>query len=194
VLFSTGNASVGSITCDEPFRLTGDTLSVDSTSVFTRPFTLESGGTLAGRGKVSFTGNLVWSGGTMTGTGTTAINDTLLVTSGDAKQLRGGRTLENASITIWSGSGDIEHGEGELGTRIDNIVCGTFLVPGTRVLSHIGGAGNPATCELCSTTPPLRRGGSMSPGRGRMTAAGGRLQGSTSTVCKRGLSRRHGVW
>ena len=63
----------------------------------------QTGGTLGGTGAVTITGLATWNAGTMTGAGTTHASGGMALGNG-VRQLDGGRVLNTAGTTTWSGA------------------------------------------------------------------------------------------
>jgi hypothetical protein len=87
------------------FRMQGGTISItESPTTIAAPFEM-AGGTLNGVGRLLLTGGFDWSAGTMTGAGVTelAAGTENLLSSGNTKVIRDGRTLENFGQMTMSG-------------------------------------------------------------------------------------------
>jgi hypothetical protein len=137
IAYSTGTTSVASLESEEALTISGGTLELTSATEESKVnnLTLSGSGTLSGAGNLTIPagGNATWSGGTMTGAGKTLIsaaNDsspaaaTLSITGSSSKVLNGGRVLENAGTTTFSGA-FIDSGTGAV---IEN--SGTFDIRG----------------------------------------------------------------
>jgi hypothetical protein len=67
-----------------------------------------TGGTLSDIDDITVDGLLTWSGGTLSGTGQTFANGGINLTGGTLS----GRTLDNAGVAAWSGTGSVSAGNG----------------------------------------------------------------------------------
>jgi Bacterial Ig domain/Calx-beta domain/Lamin Tail Domain/RTX calcium-binding nonapeptide repeat (4 copies) len=102
VIFDSGTHAVLSVTSEEPFTVSGGSLSLTSGSQPSSFAALTvSGGTIGGAGNVDVTGVTAFTGGTMTGAGTTTANGGLTI-AGTTKTISGGRTLVNDGAGTWS--------------------------------------------------------------------------------------------
>ncbi|MGH9456052.1 MAG: beta strand repeat-containing protein, partial [Thermoanaerobaculia bacterium] len=102
--------------------LSGATLSIDAPVTTAATNFAFSSGTLTGPGALTVTSGFTWTGGTMSGTGTTSIDPTgSLAISGSSSKTINTRTIQNAGLGTWSGTGWI-FGSG--GAVLEN--AGTF--------------------------------------------------------------------
>jgi hypothetical protein len=90
---------------------------------------LLSGGALTGPGTVTITDLLSWTGGTMSGPGRTISLVSLMISGTSAKTLSG-RTLDNAGVATWTGSGTLNS---DYDTTWNNLVGATFEVRNSDV-------------------------------------------------------------
>lgn len=101
-----GAHTILSLQSNEGLVLSGGSLSIASTSEISAPLTI-SGGTLAGLGNVTVHGPMSWTGGTMKDNAhTTALGG--LAVSGTGTKSLVGRTLDNAGMATWSGTGTLQ--------------------------------------------------------------------------------------
>src|SRR4029079_9001831 len=106
VLFDGTAAAVtlNSLTSDEPFHITGSTLTLSGAGMFkmTAGLTLDSG-TLAGTSTLDVSGTLTWAGGTMQDAGITNANGGMTINGSD--KILSARTLNIAAGTTatWTG-------------------------------------------------------------------------------------------
>jgi hypothetical protein len=92
-----------------------------------------SSGTLSGTDTITVSGLTTWTGGTMTGTGITNANGGLTLGSGGSGTMDlTERTLNNAALTVWSGTGSFRMGSA---ATFHNQSTGTFDVQNDRPLS-----------------------------------------------------------
>jgi hypothetical protein len=88
----------------------GSTLANGGTADFMSDVTLGaltlSAGSLTGPGTVTVNGVLTWTGGTMSGPGRTVANGGLVMSGGNPKTLDT-RTLDNAGMATWTGTGSV---------------------------------------------------------------------------------------
>ncbi|MCP4247914.1 MAG: hypothetical protein GY778_12770, partial [bacterium] len=135
-----GTTSIDSMTCDEPFRLSGGTLEIDSLEIDSASFAnstyTQTGGTLEGSGDLTVTGSLTWSGGTMAGAGKTIANGDMLLNISGQVELR--RNLDNAATATWA-SGSLLIGSAGVFTN-----TGIFDAQGNN---SIGLTGPPGTFD-----------------------------------------------
>jgi hypothetical protein len=101
----------------------------------------QSGGTLAGAGTAIITGSHSWTGGAMAGSGRTilAAGAVLNISGSELKNLRNGRTVENAGTAVWTGTGGILVDSGSATFR--NLAEGIFEMRNDAVFdaSHFQG-------------------------------------------------------
>ncbi|MCH8079768.1 MAG: hypothetical protein IIA06_08335, partial [Proteobacteria bacterium] len=110
VVYSSGSASINTLSTEEDFRLTSGTLTIDAASSANGAYT-QTGGTLTGAGDLTISGQTTWNGGTMSGSGTTIANGGLTMGTTGFKTLNNGRTLENHGAAVWSnGHFDMQDG------------------------------------------------------------------------------------
>jgi hypothetical protein len=105
VTHAAGADAIHSLTSQKTIVLSGGTLSLSGDSVVNND-TILTGGTLAGDGDLAVNGLLIWTDGAMSGSGHTLANNGLVISGSAAKTLTG-RTLDNAGMATWSGSGNI---------------------------------------------------------------------------------------
>jgi len=144
VVYSSGVTCIRSLTCHENLRLIGGELGISLPSTVQGAFTLTAPAILTGSGDVTVSGLLTWTGGEMSGQSSIVADGGLAISGTSPKELREGRRLRNRGTATWSGTGSIRHGEGELGTQIENYVGATFDITDNATMEHISGAGDPA--------------------------------------------------
>ncbi|MBM3524541.1 MAG: hypothetical protein FJX57_16470, partial [Alphaproteobacteria bacterium] len=91
VTHSAGAHTIGTLTSQENFRITGGTLTINGTATLNGSFALSTG-TLAGDGNVNVAGDFTWAGGLMTGSAFVTIEGSATLQALD-KGLDAGRTL-----------------------------------------------------------------------------------------------------
>jgi hypothetical protein len=107
----------------ETLVLSQGSLTINDTARFDGPFIL-SGGVLSGIGDVIFNGLATWTNGTMSGPGTTTVAaSSTLTINNSLPSFLDGRTLNNAGMVIWNGTGDIRMSNGAL---INNLAGAVF--------------------------------------------------------------------
>lgn len=126
-------------------EVAGGTLVV-SGSTITGLFQLSTG-TIGGAGTLTVAsgGDFTWSGGNLIGTGTLAIDSggELIIDGtaaknfyrGDGLSSSGGRTIANAGIVTWSGTGSLLGGEG---ASFVNLGTGTVEITGNATFGYTG--------------------------------------------------------
>ncbi len=122
-----GGVIINSLTSDEPFRVIGDTLSLDGAGPFqfNRTVTL-SAGQIAGTGTTTaMNGGLIWSGGTLGGVGITNANAGITLTG--SPQLIN-HTLNNHVATTYNGVNSNFFGIG--GGTFNNLATASFTIEG----------------------------------------------------------------
>ncbi len=141
VTFSTGSVTIHSLTCDEPFVLSGGTLGITIEGTFNSTYTQSSSSVLTGAGQVTHNGPCVWTGGGMTGGGVTTLQAGMSINDGQFRSL--GRTLNNAGggtiVTSTSGSAFSM----TAAATVNNEVGCTFDFQSSGGISLSGGGGGP---------------------------------------------------
>jgi hypothetical protein len=114
--------SVGTLTLDsgEPLGVTTLTL---------------SSGVLQGSDTLTISGTTTWSGGEMTGAGLTNASGGIAISNNAVKDLTGGRELDTAGTTTWTGTGTVRVGSG---AAIHN--AGTWDAQTNASMAVLGGA------------------------------------------------------
>ncbi len=121
VTLSSGQHAIRGMFSLERLEILGGNLAVSETADLHSAFTLAGTGTLAGDGLVSVRQEMTWGGqASQDGHGETRIEaDAVLNIQGDqTMHLRDGRTVTNAGVTTWAGSGEIR-GQGH--ATFDNL-------------------------------------------------------------------------
>ncbi len=119
-------------------NLSGGNTYINNTATAAK-LTLGGSGNLSGTGLVTLTSDSTWSAGSLTGSGTTVIAGTATLTlSGAADKVLNGRTLTNAGIMTWTGTGNFQANSGCV---INNLAGATFYIQTDAALYNNSGAG-----------------------------------------------------
>jgi hypothetical protein len=146
--FNFVNVSSGTTLGNAAVTVSGGNLNFNQNIQINSAFTM-SAGTLGGTGTVTLVGSgNQWTGGTMTGTGTTQVNANLTISGIATKGMSGGRILNTAGTTTWSGNtaannNSIQFNSGTInnsGTWIDANTFDSFLdsFAGTNLFNNTG--------------------------------------------------------
>ena len=189
VTLSVGTQSIGTlfVATGASLAIGGGSLSVAGASQVDGGFTFSSG-TLTGAGAITFNGSFAWTGGTMSGTGTTNANGGIAFSGAAVKDINGGRVLNTAGTTTWSG-GSVRPGAGAV---IGN--SGTWDVQGDTSMvllanpaprfDNLAGATfrKSAGAGTMSTNVPFNNAGALSVQSGTVSIAGGGSGAGTFTA------------
>jgi hypothetical protein len=174
VTHSTGTTTIDTLQAAGAVKLTGGTLTLAGTSDDSTAARFDqSGGTLAGAGRLVVGGTMAWSGGRMSGPGTTAIAAAATLTVSGNGELNAGRVLENAGAIDFVTDDRFVNATGVPAPLVRNLASGVIrrTVAGAGTIAVYAPLDNDGAVRAQSGLLDLRGGGS-GPAGGDFGAAG----------------------